>query len=537
MVHSQLTRIQRGETMRAQLEPHLQKVREYLPEVLKVLEKNKNQYYASVFVENRHKRSFQANQKLHSKTSNIQEGCVLQIYDGHTLHESATNDLGKENLLALAKELLQQVETREKPSSAPRYYKAASWKERLKEDLDSEIKDQIGQNPGPETQVHFGIFQKEALWKEEAQAMEHVNTCLRKLQSYSESLPEGDPAKNPDLYQVHMQLKKEDSIFIDREVNMSQSIPRNIFQVHLIKNKQLGYESNGGIGGMECVAYDKDFLEDIFTHLRKCLLAERIKPGRYKILMGPDVTGVFAHEAFGHSQEGDTCARERSKAWELYKSQIPVGNKHATILNNPAIYKNAHHSYGAWGSYYFDEEGWLAHKQYLVREGLLQEPMTNLTSALRLQVPRTANGKREAWSHGVYTRQTNTYFSQGEDTFEDMLKSVDYGFLAIYPHGGMEDPKGMGIQVGITVLEEIKDGELTGKYFRGPKGGAIQMTGYTPDYLNSIEKKSKIDAHIIEKDSSKHPLNKPGGCGKYHKEIVDAGSGGPFLLVNNVLVG
>ena len=523
--------------MRAQLQPHLQKIREYLPEVLEALEGENKQYYTSIFVENRHKRFFQANQKLRSKTSNIQEGCVLRIYDGHTLYESATNDLEKENLINLARQLLQRVTTAEQTSSPPRYYTAASWKERLQEELENEITEQIDPNPSPKTQVHFGTFQEQELWKEETKAMDHVSTCLRKLQSYSDSLPDKDPAKNPDLYQVRMSLKKEDSIFIDREVNMSQSVLRNSFQTFLMKDKEMGYESNGGTGGMECVHYDATLIADVFTHLRKCLMSERIKPGRYKILMGPDVTGVFAHEAFGHSQEGDTCARQRSKAWELYQSRTSVGNKHATILNNPAIYKNAHYPYGAWGSYYFDEEGWLAHRQYLVKEGLLQKPMTNLTSSLRLQVPRTANGKRECWSHGVYTRQTNTYFTEGEDSFEEILKSINYGFLALYPYGGMEDPKGMGIQVGITVLEEIKGGKLTGKYFRGPKGGVIQMTGYTPDYLNSIEKKSKIDAYTDEEDSSKHPLNKVGGCGKYHKEIVDAGSGGTFLLVNNVLVG
>ncbi|MBK7842313.1 MAG: hypothetical protein IPJ71_01255 [Bdellovibrionales bacterium] len=113
---------------------------------------------------------------------------------------------------------------------------------------------------------------------------------------------------------------------------------------------------------------------------------------------------------------------------------------------------------------------------------------------------------------------------------------VDYGFFADLAFGGMEDPKGMGIQVGMAYVEEIKDGVLTGRTFKAPNGGAIQMTGYVPDYLGSIIAKSKIDAHREEVDESQHPWNEVGGCGKYHKEYVAAGCGGPYMLVDKVLL-
>ena len=149
--------------------------------------------------------------------------------------------------------------------------------------------------------------------------------------------------------------------------------------------------------------------------------ADKLQPGKYRVLFGPVLTGVLAHEAFGHSQEGDTCARGRSKAWELHKIGVVVGNEHATILNNPAIYDNGDKAYAAWGSYFFDEEGWLAKSKFFSIDGVLKAPMTNLTSAIRLGVPRTANGKRESWANGVYTRQTNTYFSAGNKTLDELM--------------------------------------------------------------------------------------------------------------------
>jgi TldD protein len=293
----------------------------------------------------------------------------------------------------------------------------------------------------------------------------------------------------------------------------------------------------GGLGGLEAIEIKESEIKDLLKDLKALKNAERLKPGKYRVLFSPALAGVLAHEAFGHSQEGDTCARGRSKAWELHKSGEKVGNELATILNNPAIYETGGKSYAAWGSYFFDEEGWLAQEQVLLDRGTLNAPMTNLTSAIRLGVPRTANGKRESWANGVYTRQTNTYFSPGDRTLDQLMTELGDGFLATHCAGGMEDPKGMGIQVGIAYLQEVKDGKLTGRVFKGPAGGDIQLTGYTPDVLNSIVAKSKIECESNSPDQAKHPWNDAGGCGKYHKELVFAGCGGPYMLLDQVILG
>lgn len=522
---------------RAQLNPRLMPVREFLPEILSVLKTGDRDWYCSVFVERRRKKTFKANQKAQTAEDQVLEGAVLRIYDGFTLFESASDRTDKDALLERARALVARVKDSRRPAGQPRFYKAPSWAERLREEFETELRSQIPAYPEPSTPVHFGTPARVPLWADDAGAMAHVKRALAEMQRQAAALPAADPCARPDFLQVRMTLAEENYLFLDDEVNLSQTLLRNAIFMSAMKNGEMGREIVGGVGGQESVAFTERHVESVLDFLRKSLMAERLKPGRYKVLMGPDVTGVFAHEAFGHSQEGDTCARGRSKAWDLFHSQESVGNEHATILNNPAIYRNGDADYGAWGSYYFDEEGWLARKQVLVERGRLAAPMTNLTSAIRLGVPRSANGKRESWSHGVYTRQTNTYFSEGKLTLGELMAQVDYGFLAMNSAGGMEDPKGMGIQVGISYLEEIVNGELTGKVFRGPSGGAVQMTGYTPDYLNAILGKTKIEADKSGADSAAHPFNKVGGCGKYHKEIVVAGCGGPYMLVDNVLLG
>lgn len=492
-------------------------------------------YYVSVVFESRRKIVPKVNLQGHQISHEKNEGLILRVFDGTTLFEQACDDLSDESLTTQSELLVNRVQSQSSGSRNP--YQPPSWSQRLHDGLESEILSQVPDGVDSSTWVHFGTRLKKQLWETEESMIQEAKDHFNNLRAEQNELAKNDLAKNPQMLLSGLQLETLEFLFIDSSVRMSQTLCRNFSVVAATKNGVSGVYRKGGLGGRETTELDLPDFEKPFEDLRKTLSAKKLKPGRYKLLMHPAITGVFAHEAFGHTQEGDTWARGRSKARELYEKQVPVGNKLATIVNNPAVFDNGADQFGAWGSYFFDEEGWLAQKHFLVKDGYLQTPMTNFTSSVRLGVERTANGKREAWTNGVYARQTNTYFAEGDETLGQLMKKIDYGFLASTPYGGMEDPKGMGIQVGIKYLEEIKNGKLTGKIFRGPAGGEIQMTGYVPDYLNGILGCSKIDHLSDEVDLSSHPWNEVGGCGKYHKEFVAAGCGGPYLLVDQVLLG
>ncbi len=520
---------------RAQIDPQLGVLKPIFEKTFSSLKKScEPQWYPSLLVERRWKRDFAINPRGENLNENLSLGWVLRIYNGESLFEQAGDNFSPAALEAGINELLAQVKMAPKPTQ-PITYISPGWAERRTAALEDELLQQIPPNASAEDWVHFGVPLKKPLPEGNSETMRVAKSFYTDWLKYMETR---DKVLTPlDYVAFRWSFEKVDMFFIDASVRMSQSLQRNSSTLVGLKQGKQTYTIKGGLGGLETVEVGETEYQDVLSRLSKAINAERIKPGRYKVLMSPSVTGVFAHEAFGHSQEGDTWARGRSKARELYEKQIRVGNDYASIVNNPAIYSNAHEDFGAWGSYYFDEEGWLAQKHMLVEKGYLKNPMTHLVSALRLKLPRTANGKRESWTHGVYTRQTNTYFEPGPSTLNEMLSKIDYGFLATTPFGGMEDPKGMGIQVGMAFLEEIKDGKLTGKSFVAPNGGAIQMTGYVPDYLNQILDVSKIDYDSSEPDKSLHPWNEVGGCGKYHKEYVVAGCGGPYMLIDQVLLG
>ncbi len=88
---------------------------------------------------------------------------------------------------------------------------------------------------------------------------------------------------------------------------------------------------------------------------------------------------------------------------------------------------------GAAASFFFDHEGELASRTQIIKDGVLVSGITDLSSATRLGVKRTANGRRESYERKAYARMTNTFFGPGVDKFEEMIGSIDFGYYLTHP--------------------------------------------------------------------------------------------------------
>jgi len=183
-----------------------------------------------------------------------------------------------------------------------------------------------------------------------------------------------------------------------------------------------------------------------------------------------------------------------------------VGSDLVNIVDDPTMP-------GGYGGYYVDDEGVLAGPTHIVRDGILQRGITDLYSASRLGIPRSANGRRESIQRKAYARMSNTFFAPGASTREEMLSGLDDGLLLGQSVNGMEDPKGWGIQIWAHYARQYKGGKPTGVLY-----SPIAMTGYVPDLLADV---SQV--------SSDPPSMDAGTCGKGWKELVPSSSGGPYL--------
>ena len=267
---------------------------------------------------------------------------------------------------------------------------------------------------------------------------------------------------------------------------------------------KFGYDSVSGLSGPELFAALPEKAENAVKMGLETLDASRVVPGEYEIITSPEVTGLIAHEAFGHGVEMDMFVKGRALGADYIGKR--VGSDLVTMHEGALCAENV-------TSYAFDDEGTPAGDVTEIDHGILKTGICDALSAVRLGTEPTGNGKRHNFEHKVYTRMTNTIFDSGTDSLEEMIASVKKGYLLEGMQSGMEDPKHWGIQCVLMLGREIIDGRLTGNII-----SPVILTGYVPDLLGRISMASP-DRMVFGS----------GGCGKGHKEWVKVADGGPYL--------
>ncbi len=333
------------------------------------------------------------------------------------------------------------------------------------------------------------------------QKIEKMTQIMQKAFEYNKNLID---------FVVNYEEVQVSKIFLSTKKDLEQSYVYSIGYL-------IPYLKEGGAVKYSVKSFSKlsgaELLDDMMANVEKAcdnvaeiLKAEPIVAGTYDIICSPEVTGLIAHEAFGHGVEMDMFVKNRAKAREY------IGKPVASAITEMHDGANAASQVS---SYLFDDEGTLAGDTCIIKDGILQTGMCDILSALSLGIKPTGNGKRESFERKAYTRMTNTFFSYGNATLDEMIASIKKGYLLEGYFSGMEDPKNWGIQCAVEKGREIIDGKLTGKIV-----GPIFLTGYVPTLLSSISMISK------EKDFS---LCGGGYCGKGYKEFVRVSMGGSYI--------
>lgn len=403
------------------------------------------------------------------------KGAVLSVFTGRTFMEAATSDLRPAELEKVSRDLLEKAE----PYIA----------------YGGPVID-----PGERMDEEFYIQPETG--NDEIPLSQKLELCA----TAKDKLHEADKRISSALYQYQFVRHKE--LFVNRHKCLYQDLQRAQALAFIVMREdsraaQL-HTGQAYQGGYEWATLPEGKLNRLVQDCGRILHAERLKPGFYHCIFSPSFAGIFAHEAFGHGTETDMFLKKRAKGAGFTGKQ--VASHLVNMFDSPSLPRQA-------ASYFFDDEGQLAGETQIIENGILRSGLTDLNSALRLGIKRTANGRRESFCRKAYARMSNTYFGPGTSTFEEMLRDISFGYFLDHPSNGMEDPKGWGIQLEGYCAEEIRDGRLTGKVC-----SPVIITGYVPELLNSIT----MVGNKIEIDGL-------GTCGKGHKEWVKVTDGGPFL--------
>lgn len=453
------------------LPPDVTAAVERLPLLVETMEQKAPYASASVFSESGIEISV-SDREQNVSTMDPSQGAVLSAWNGAYFEEAACADLTPSALTRAAHALATSIHLATSPAPI---------------------------EPGPRKEGHFQAAMRidpaSLSLKDKLDHCRDLHARVRKLDARIVNAV------------VRYQESSQWNAFADRSKRLSQQIPRPRIMVMLYVSdgQQMQYDwlIREGSGGFEYAQVSDEELSALCKNTVALRSATPVPPGMYDVVCTPDVSGVIAHEAFGHGVELDMFLKGRARSAQYLGK--PIASPLVSILDDPSYP-------GAYGSYFFDDEGQLSSPTYIIRDGVFETPLSDLFSSQSMHMPHTANGRRESFQRKIYVRMSNTFFARGTTPVHELVESIEHGVFLQHTSSGMEDPKGWGMQVTCHYGEEIHNGKRTGKIF-----APIGVTGDVPDILQSVS--AVGDDFALS----------GGNCGKGHKEWVPVSSGGPHL--------
>ena len=218
--------------------------------------------------------------------------------------------------------------------------------------------------------------------------------------------------------------------------------------------------------------------------------------------MHPNLAGILAHEAVGHTVEADLVLGGSVAAHNLNKQ---VASEIVTMVDF------AHTALGETAPLpiYVDDEGTLCEDAVLIKDGILVGYMNSRETANHFGMKPAGNARAYLFSDEPLIRMRNTAILPGKDKLEDIIASVDDGYYLTETNNGQADMTGE-FMFGISMGYEIKNGKL---------GRAIRDTTISGVAFEMLKTVDMLSDDMIWTCS--------GMCGK--KQPIPVGMGGPAI--------
>lgn len=279
-------------------------------------------------------------------------------------------------------------------------------------------------------------------------------------------------------------------------------------------------EGDGGSVGME--HYDKDGKtpEDLASNAAgnalEQLEAKEAPAGEFAALTENNLSGVLAHESFGHLAEADFIVTKGSPIHDRIGEQL--GSEHVSMVDEGImeIKDNVTPFFLP-----YDDEGVQTKPVTLLDKGVLKGFLNSRGTSPLSDGIETGNARAINYTFSPIPRMRNTYVKPGDLTEEEALEKMGSGIYAIGSSGGQVTgdgtfvftaTRGYWIENGEKKYP-IKDVTLTGNILHLLKG----ISGATKDF----ELKSGYF----------------GGCGKRGQSPLPVGYGGPKILFDKMRFG
>ena len=220
---------------------------------------------------------------------------------------------------------------------------------------------------------------------------------------------------------------------------------------------------------------------------------------------------MLFRSAVGHGLEAD-FNRKKTSAFAGLIGQ-PVASSKVSVVDNGTMT-------GRRGSLNVDDEGSPTQETVLIENGILKGYLTDKLSSRLTGAANTGSGRRESYQCIPMPRMTNTYMLAGDDSPEDIIRSVKRGLYAVNFGGGQVDITNGKFVFSASEAYLIEDGKVT----RPVKGATLIGNG--PEalkYVSMVGNDLALDEGI-------------GTCGKAGQS-VPVGVGMPTIKLDRMTVG
>lgn len=311
------------------------------------------------------------------------------------------------------------------------------------------------------------------------------------------------------------------------EVQQNFSIVNTNFSATASANGETQSRSDNG-GLARCLqigaeVFDRksilDRCQKISNEAVELLSAENCPNETMALLLAPDQMTLQVHESIGHPLEYDRIlGDERNYAgWSFVKPEDFGSLQYGTPLMNVTFDPTVSN---AMASYAFDDTGYTATKQYLIKDGVLVRGLGGLESQARLSLPGVANVRSSSWNRAPIDRMANVNLESGTSKLEDMIASVERGVFMMANKSWSIDDYRNKFQFGCEYAKLIENGKLT-KTLKNPN-----YRGTTVNFWNSLKAISE------NRETYGSPY-----CGKGEpNQVIRVSHTTPYCLFNNVEV-
>jgi TldD protein len=266
------------------------------------------------------------------------------------------------------------------------------------------------------------------------------------------------------------------------------------------------FDSIGGLGQFEDVfsAPSQAFatIDELYRKLKDKQEGGYAEAGTHECILAPDLAGILAHEAVGHTTEADLVLGG-SVAGDL------VGQQVASPLVSLVDYAHTFRGEICPVPVFLDDEGTPAEDCVIIEKGVLKNFMHNKESAAQFDTRPLGNARAFQFYDEPLIRMRNTAIEPGTSKLDEMIASIDKGYLLSCPANGQADSTGE-FMFAVTMGYEIKGGKL---------GRAIQNTTISGVAFEMLKTVSMVSDDMAWSSN--------GFCGK--KQPMSVGMGGPAI--------